>query len=489
MKRTLLTFALLCCVFLSAHSQRVLSLDSCRALALSGNKTLAIGHARTDKALYDHKAARTNYLPSVAIMAGYMRTGDQISLLSDGQKQALSTMGTQLGAGLNQAASAILQQFPDLAPLVGAIGSQLPAGLDAVGKRIVDAFETDTRNMGGGAIILTQPLYMGGKIKAYDRITKYAEQIAGEQQRADRQNVILETDRAYWQVVSLVNKKKLAENYLDMLRHLQSDVEKMMAEGLATRANELAVSVKVNEAEMTLTKVNDGLTLSRMLLCQVCGLPLDTDIQTVDERLQELAADTTAAVPDATQAFAMRPELTQLQTAVDIYEQKVKVERAARLPQLALTGGYLLTTPSVFNGFENKLRGTWNVGVTLSLPVWHWGEARYKMNAARAEATVARLQMEDAREKIELQVHQSAFNVNEADKKLQLSQKHMEQAEENLRTATIGFKEGVISTSDVLAAQTAWLQAHSNKIDAQIDAKITRSVLQKSLGTLDAGSR
>ena len=486
MKRTLLTFALLCGVFLSAHSQRVLSLDSCRALALAGNKTLAVSQARSDKALYDHKAARTNYLPSVAIVAGYMRTGDQISLLSDGQKQALSTMGTQLGAGLNQAAGAILQQFPDL---VGAIGSQLPAGLDAVGKRIVDAFDTDTRNMGGAAIVLTQPLYMGGKIKAYDRITKYAGQIAGEQLRADRQNVILETDRAYWQVVSLVNKKKLAENYLDMLRHLQSDVEKMMAEGLATRANELAVSVKVNEAEMTLTKVNDGLTLSRMLLCQVCGLPLDTDIQTVDERLQELAADTTAAVPDAARAFAMRPELAQLQTAVDIYEQKVKVERAARLPQLALTGGYLLTTPSVFNGFENKLRGTWNVGVTLSLPVWHWGEARYKMNAARAEATVARLQMEDAREKIELQVHQSAFNVNEADKKLQLSQKHMEQAEENLRTATIGFKEGVISTSDVLAAQTAWLQAHSNKIDAQIDAKITRSVLQKSLGTLDAGSR
>ncbi len=212
MKRTLLTFALLCGVFLSAHSQRVLSLDSCRALALAGNKTLAVSQARSDKALYDHKAARTNYLPSVAVMAGYMRTGDQISLLSDEQKQSLSTLGTQLGAGLNQAAGAILQQFPDLAPLVGAIGSQLPAGLDAVGKRIVDAFDTDTRNMGGAAIVLTQPLYMGGKIKAYDRITKYAGQIAGEQLRADRQNVILETDRAYWQVVSLVNKKKLAEN-------------------------------------------------------------------------------------------------------------------------------------------------------------------------------------------------------------------------------------------------------------------------------------
>ena len=61
---------------------------------------------------------------------------------------------------------------------------------------------------------------------------------------------------------------------------------------------------------------------------------------------------------------------------------------------------------------------------------------------------------------------------------------NLEKAEENLRYATLGFKEGVIATSNVLEAQTAWLSAQSEKIDAQIDVKLTEIYLKKSLGTL-----
>lgn len=484
MRRILLLTAICCGLALSAGAQQTLSLDSCRALALRNNKTLAISRAKGQKALYDHKAARTNYLPKINVMGGYMRVGDEISLLNDNQKSALSSLGTNMAGSFSEVAGGILQQFPELAPLLTQVGEKLPASLNAAGQRIVDAFDTDNRNMGGGAVVLTQPLYMGGKIRAYDKITQYSRKIAGEQYNADRQAVILDADQAYWQVVSLVNKKKLAEKYLDMLRHLENDVRKMREQGVATRANELAVSVKVNEAEMTLTKVDDGLTLSRMLLCQVCGLPLDSEVKTADEVLQDLPGGDRPVEADVARAFAARPELAQLQLATDIYNEKVKIEKSARLPQLALTGGYLMTTPSLYNGFENKLRGTWNVGVTLNLPVWHWGEAKYKINAAKAEASVAQYQLEEAREKIELQVHQSSFRVNEADKKVNLSLKHLERAEENLRTADVGFREGVIGTSDVLEAQTAWLQAHSDKIDAQIDAKISRAILQKSLGTL-----
>ena len=86
------------------------------------------------------------------------------------------------------------------------------------------------------------------------------------------QEVIMSTDQAYWQVISLVNKKKLAEGYLKLLQQLDSDVEKMINQGVATKADGLSVRVKVNEAEMTLTKVEDGLSLARMLLCQLCGI-------------------------------------------------------------------------------------------------------------------------------------------------------------------------------------------------------------------------
>ena len=125
--------------------------------------------------------------------------------------------------------------------------------------------------------------------------------------------------------------------------------------------------------------------------------------------------------------------------------------------------------------------------MTLKVPVWNWGEGKYKVRAARAEANIAELQRDEAREKIELQVRQSAFRINEADRKLALSIRNKEKAEENLRTAQLGFREGVIVTSDLLMAQTAWLQAQSDKIDAQIDVRLSRSMYEKALGTLDKG--
>ena len=142
----------------------------------------------------------------------------------------------------------------------------------------------------------------------------------------------------------------------------------------------------------------------------------------------------------------------------------------------------MLSNPNVFNSFERKFSGTWGVGVVLKVPVWNWGEGKYKVRAAKAEAAMAGLKRDEVREQVELQVTQEAFRVNEAARKLQLSLKNLDKAEENLRTARLGFAEGVITTSDLLAAQTAWLQAHSDKIDAQIDIKLSRAAYDKAIG-------
>lgn len=235
---------------------------------------------------------------------------------------------------------------------------------------------------------------------------------------------------------------------------------------------------------MTLTKVEDGLSLARMLLCQLCGIDLSSPITLADEDMEDIPLLTTDTHFDMSTAYANRPEIRSLELATQIYKQKVNVTRAEHLPSIALMGNYVVTNPSVFNSFENKFKGMWNVGVMVQIPIWHWGEGIYKTRAAKSEARIAQYQLQDAREKIELQVNQAAFKVNEAGKKLVMSTKNMEKAEENLRYATLGFKEGVIATSNVLEAQTAWLSAQSEKIDAQIDVKLTEIYLKKSLGTL-----
>lgn len=483
MKKLLFLFFLLTTPF-SLKSQGILSLDSCRALAIANNKELLISGEKINAAHYQKKAAFTNYLPNFSATGAYMRNQKEFSLLNNDQKAALSGLGTSVSGPLQQAAQVIGQLHPELAPMLSQLGGAIVPALNEAGTAIVDAFRTDTRNVYAGAITLTQPLYMGGKIRAYNKITKYAEELARQQHNSGMQEVILSTDQAYWQVISLVNKKKLAESYLKLLQKLDSDVEKMIAEGVATKADGLSVRVKVNEAEMTLTKVEDGLSLSRMLLCQLCGIDLSTPIVLADEQVDDLPLIPATTNLEIETAYANRPEIRSLELAAKIYQQKINVTRSEHLPSVALMGNYMVTNPSVFNSFENKFKGMWNVGVMVQLPIWHWGEGIYKVKAAKAEARIAQYQLEDAKEKIELQVNQSAFKVNEAAKKLAMAQKNLEKADENLRYATLGFEEGVIAPSNVLEAHTAWLSAQSEKIDAQIDVKLTEIYLQKSLGTL-----
>ncbi len=484
MKKYSILLALFFLSVSASRAQATLSLDSLRNLALANNKTVAIGREQVNKANYTQKAAHTNFFPKIALTGGYLHTGESVSLLTKDQKGALSHLGTNVTTALMPSAEHIIQRHPDLAPLLTPMMQQMGGSLNQAGQGIVDALETNTRNVAAGAIVLTQPLYMGGKIRAYDRITKYAEQVAGQQLRSEEQEVVLSVDQAYWQVVSLANKKKLAQLYRDMQAQMNDDVQKMIDEGVATRASGLNVDVKLGEAEMTLLKVDDGLTLSRMLLCQLCGLPLDEEFLLADERLADLPSPSLREAPDLKRALALRPELESLRLAADIYGEKVKIERSSSLPQLALMGGYGAMTPSLFNGFENKFRGTWSVGVTLAVPVWNWGEGRYKVRAAKADVAIAKLRLEDAQEKIGLQVKQAGFRVNEAEQRLALSQRNVRKAEENLRTAELGFKEGVIATSDMLAAQTAWVAAQSEKIDAQIDVRLANTLLGQALGTL-----
>lgn len=481
------------CLFLALTSwaQTTLSLDSCRALAIKNNKELRISEEKIKMASYNKKEAFTKYLPAISATGTYMRNQKEISLLNDSQKSALQNIGTTTSNTLTQAMTGLLTKHPELAgiiaqyPELGGIANSIAPALNSVGTAITDAFRTDTRNMYGGIISLKQPIFMGGKIRAYNKITGYAQQLAEISHDSSVQDVVLSTDQAYWQVVSLVNKKKLAESYLELLQKMEKDIDKMIETGVATKADGLTVKVKVNEAEMTLTQVEDGLTLSRMLLCQICGLPVDTQFNLTDENGNSLTdGDIETATYDMASTIENRPEIRQLTLASNIYDQKVKVARSEFLPSVALIGNYMFTNPSLVNGFENKVRGMWNVGVVVNVPLCNWGGGIWKAKAAKSEALISRYQLEDAKEKIELQINQSTFKVNEAVKKLDMAKKNLDKAEENLRYAKLGFEEGVIATSNTLEAHTAWLKANSELIDAKIDVKMTRLYLDKALGTL-----
>lgn len=241
----------------------VLSLDSCRALAVRNNKELRMAGERLRAATYEHKAARTKYMPRVSATGVYMHTSREISLLSDEQKGAIGNVGTSVS---------------QMVPLPDGIAGTF----NGLGGGLVDALRTDTRNMGAAAVMLTQPVYMGGRIAAYNSITRDLERIAGHKLELARQEVAVSVDETYWQIVSLLGRKRLAEGYLRLVEKLDGDVQQMIADGVATKADGLSVRVKVNEARVALIQVNNGLALSQMALCRLCGLPMDTRVMPED---------------------------------------------------------------------------------------------------------------------------------------------------------------------------------------------------------------
>ena len=438
---------------MSGQCQRLLTLDSCRAMALRNNKQMGLAKMKQEVNAYTRKSARTQYLPKVNALGGYLWMSKEISILNDDQKSALSNLGTNTATKLQDALSPLTSALPAATQAkMGSDLAQFAGALDQVGSGIVDGFRTDTRNMFAGAVTVQGTLY----------------------------NI----DQAYWQVVSLRHKQTLAESYVALVKKLKADVQKMIDQGVATKGDGLSVGVRVNEAEMALTQVKDGLALSKMLVCQLIGLPVDDNITLADEERESLPNNQNTLSTPNNLNYDNRPELKVLQNTIDLSKQATNVLKAGNLPQVLVTGGYAMTNPNTFNGFEKKFGGVWNLGVIVRVPVWNWGDVKYKVRASKVATAMASLEMDEARELIELQVNQSNFKVNEAKKKLEMANANVANADENLRMANLAFKEGTASLTTVMEAQTAWNQAQSQLIDAEIGLKLSEVELQKALGTL-----
>ena len=352
------------------------------------------------------------------------------------------------------------------------------------------ALEYDLHNVFFGAVTLTQPIFMGGKIVAMNKITRYAENIARNMHDNEAQNIIYAVDAAYWQVVSLKAKQRLAESYVNLLDTLSHNVSLMVKEGVATKRDQLTVDVKLNSAEVDLTKVNNGLVLSRMALAQVCGLPVNTVFSLADEDAESIEVSAPAATSyNMQEVYDNRDDLRALEMGVKVYHEKANVAKASMMPNLALVGSYSFSNPNMFDGFSKRFSGMFSVGAMLTVPIWHWGGNYNKYRAAKSQAVVAELELENARELVDLQVNQASFKAQEAMKTFNMTESNLEKADENLRCADLGFRDGVMTIDNVMEAQTAWLKAHSENIDARIDIYLCDVYLAKVLGRLQADAQ
>lgn len=455
LKRVLesLTALLLAALLLTpAYAQeQVYSLEECIQMATASNELLKAEELKIDMAKAKKGEVGVNFFPKVSLGAAYSHIEDPL--------QPIDWDHALLG-----------------------LGQYLP-------EKIKDKTAIDLGNTRVGTVSFVQPIFMGGKIINGYKMASSAVDLAGIMMETKERELELSVEETYWQVVTLSSKLELATKLTALLDEAVANVDLAVKEGVATEADALSIRVKQSDANQLRLKVENGLSLSKMLLAQKCGLGLESDYRLADEVTLDTARNEVIDTPillseqEISGGIDARPEVRALETADKIFAAKERVELADALPKVVLLGGYTTINPNLFAGMQDEYGGSWHVAVGLQIPLTDIYTGITKRKGAAAERGIKQRQLTDAREKINLQIHQLLLNNQEAYKQLSAAKLSLSSADETLRQAQLGYKEGVIPLLVLTEAQTSWSAAYDSYIDAAIALKSSESKIRHYVPT------
>ena len=450
------------------------TLLQCRDLALTKSATAQSEEEARLAAKYNRQAALASMFPKISANGSYMWNSKKAHLLAN------TTDFTYGTATVN----------PDgTATWTWKSGAQGTIS-DAAGQLIADAYQAvydkltlDFTHVVFAHVGVTQPIWVGGRLIQMYKIAKETENMTAVESAAKHDDIIYSVDEAYWRVVSVSKKKALADQYHKLLCQLESDVRTAVEEGVATQADLLKVTTKRGEADVKKLQAENGLTLSNMALAQVCGLPLSTVFALDESGLQETTLPIDSVNTDA--AVANRAEIQLLESAEKIAKANAKLMSAGLQPNIVASAGYVYTNPNAENGMSSNWdgKGFFTAGVVVNVPIVHADDIlRYK--AAKHAANAVALKTEETRELLTLQTTQANQKLMEAQQKIALARLTQNNAAEVLRMAEESYDAGMITASELMQAQTLWLSAASDLVDAEAEAKTTETKLRKYLGKL-----
>ena len=450
------------------------NLQSCRETALTNGASSRSKEESKLAAKYNRQAALAAMFPRVSANGLYMWNSRDIHMLGTEMTFPFgtSTIGAD-GTPTFVWESGASGTIPDAAGQV----------IADVHKYMYDATTVDMTHVVVAQVGVTQPIYVGGRLAQMYKIAKATENIANIESEAKREDVIYSVDEAYWRVVAVSKKKELAEQYHALLCKLEEDVKTAVESGLATQSDLLNVMTKRGDAEVKKLQAENGLTLSNMALAQVCGLSLSTCFMLDASGLDETSLPTDSL--SAETAVSNRSEMQIMQEAEKIAQSTAKIASAGLQPNIVAQANYTYTNPNMENGISSDWngKGFFSAGVVVNVPIVHADDIlRYK--AAKHHAKAVTLKTEETRELLTLQTTQANQKLMEAQQKIALARLTQNNAAEVLRMAQISFEAGLITASELMQAQTQWLAASTDVVDAQVEAKTTETQLRKFLGLL-----
>lgn len=432
--------ALLCAMFVSVSAQTQYSLESCRAMAIENNQKIANSRLEIQSAEEVKKNAFTNYFPSVSAS----------------------------GFGFKAKNALLSSTIPEMNmefPIPPALGLPIPS-LPVTTPEMSFGFLDDGFS---GAITMVQPVFMGGKIITGNKLANLGVDINKQKLRLSENEVLLQVETLYWDIVSLYEKGKTIDIIDRQLAALLADVELAYTSGLITINDVLKVKLKQNELKSAKLNLDNNIRLAKMALCRQIGTDMDRSdhfdivIAEINEPRPPLAY-----YVDHRDALNIRAETHLLEKGVEAAKLQTKMKRAGQMPSVAVGATCFQ------HNFTDKWQRNGVAFVTVSIPVSGWWGGSHAIKKQKIEEKIAYNNMMDGMEQLLLQMQSARNELDHSYKQILISKESIGQATENLRISNDHYKAGIVKISDLLDAQTLLQQSRDKYVE-------DHSIYQKKL--------
>ena len=424
-----------------------LSLDSCKAYALENNKRIREARLKVSESEEVERNAFTNFFPKVDAQLASMYANDYLL------KMTIPSMDLPVYDG-NAANLDGATQYANLA-------SQ-------------DIKTLDYLNL--GMLTATQPIYAGGRIRSGYQLAGLGKEISQQSLELSTQEVVVKTEQYYWTLVALKAKKQTLESYRELLNQLLNDVQVSFDAGLLQKSDLLKVELRINEINANSLKLNNGISLTKMALCQHIGIAYSESVDVKDTGF--VVSDPRAIYIAPSAALGNRAEYQLLNKAIEAEMFQKKLARGEYLPQLAvgLTGQYLDVADQ---------HNTYGIAfATLSIPISDWWGGSHKLKEHELKVEMARNNRDEKSELLQLQMEKAYKELTESYQQIAVSESLAQQAQEHLKVVRDNYEAGIMSTSDLLEAQAIYQESQDGLVNAQSNYQIQQIYYQQAVACL-----
>lgn len=307
-----------------------------------------------------------------------------------------------------------------------------------------------------GSVSAVQPVFAGGKIVNSNKLAKVNEESGMLQKRLSQNEVDKTAEQYFWQMVTIEEKLKTVATVEKMLNDIHKDVEVSVQAGVSLKNDLLQVQLRQNEVESQKLKLNNGLSLMRMLIAQYCGLR-DTSF------LISYNSDATSPIDikkDHQQALHSTAEYQLLGKQIEATALEKKIAVGQYLPTVGVGVGYS------YSNLLDKGKNNGMVYATVSVPLSDWWGGSHAIKRKKIAYQQAIDEQKDQSELLIIRMQNAWNSVEEAYKQLAIAERSIEQADENLRLHRDFYRAGTATMSDLLEAETLYQQAKDSRTDA-----------------------